>query len=721
MFGQELGKHDRLTSLIEQNLSAQSKILAALTEANARYGDTRRWTNDIQSRRAATVAALLSSAHAYPELLSKGNKGLEFYRKLEASVNKLLQRLRSVCLVQQEERSAQSRSIQLAVHSNVAAESDAPEGPKLKDFLHLMKKDSLPVAPLPAASLPAASLPAASLPAAPLPVDTAYSYPYHRPAPLGAEHSEKQDHYQTSSGDAGFPPGSYSATAGSAGYASGSRQASLSTASGGNGEFSYNFPSNNSQVAPFTSGAYSSAQYGYAGYPAKQSSSQEPADKMGAAGPSAGSQYPYQYGYTTSGNPTAENPPADKSIQSAPQYPYQYAYPASANANSGLAPMNKPVQSGSQYPYHYGYPASSNPSMDKPAQTAPQYSYQYGYGMSANPASGSPAPVDASSRDPNSGNPPMDQPVQSVPQYTYQYGYSTPGNPASGNPIPGNPQMDSSAQSVPQYSFQYGYATTGVPTAANPPIENPVQSAPQYLYQYGYPASGAPASGAPASGSLALDKTVHSGFQPTYQYGYPSVLNPEVHGSPNYSGRAEGFPHVTTGTTNTAPISGRGSNAAGIGSSYHTNAQATNSYYSYPYGPPPTNAPDVPATPLAPVVPAVPVPSPPSTNLELLSLLDQSVPAPNTVLLVPSNTNGTVTLTTSRSITPMELNSGPSTPISSVFESPAPVPVPPAPVPVPPAPVAVDPLADPEAVAKLAQEVDKFDKLVDGNYLLKDF
>ena len=96
LFTKELAKHQRLTSLIEQNLSAQEKILIALTEANARYADTRRSTADIQQRRIATVAALMASAEAYPDLIAKCQKGLEFYRKIDTNVTKLLQRLRSV-------------------------------------------------------------------------------------------------------------------------------------------------------------------------------------------------------------------------------------------------------------------------------------------------------------------------------------------------------------------------------------------------------------------------------------------------------------------------------------------------------------------------------------------------------------------------------------------------------------------------------------------------
>lgn len=103
LFTQELAKHQRLTSLIEQNLSAQEKILVALTEANARYADTRRSTADIQQRRNSAVTALLTSAEAYPDLMAKCQKGLEFYRKMDTNVTKLLQRLRSVCRIQQED------------------------------------------------------------------------------------------------------------------------------------------------------------------------------------------------------------------------------------------------------------------------------------------------------------------------------------------------------------------------------------------------------------------------------------------------------------------------------------------------------------------------------------------------------------------------------------------------------------------------------------------
>ena len=49
-----------------EKLSAQEKILVALTEANARYADTRRSTVDIRQRRADMVGALLAAADAFP-------------------------------------------------------------------------------------------------------------------------------------------------------------------------------------------------------------------------------------------------------------------------------------------------------------------------------------------------------------------------------------------------------------------------------------------------------------------------------------------------------------------------------------------------------------------------------------------------------------------------------------------------------------------------------
>jgi tyrosine-protein phosphatase non-receptor type 23 len=136
-------------ALIEQNLAAQDNILKALTEAYARYAGTRKATNEILRKREATLSALISSYDAYEDLLAKSSKGLEFYRKLETNVSKLLQRVKGTCKVQDEEREQiLAKNSKALPSSQRAPETDRPAaetpasstgGPKLKDYLKGMK------------------------------------------------------------------------------------------------------------------------------------------------------------------------------------------------------------------------------------------------------------------------------------------------------------------------------------------------------------------------------------------------------------------------------------------------------------------------------------------------------------------------------------------------------------------------------------------------------
>ncbi|KAK9510379.1 hypothetical protein O3M35_005178 [Rhynocoris fuscipes] len=104
IFAKELQKHDKYTSLIEQNLAAQDNIIRALTEAYANYAPSRKATTEIMRQRDMMLSALISSYDAYEDLIAKSSKGQEFYRKLETNLTKLLQRLKGTCKVQQEER-----------------------------------------------------------------------------------------------------------------------------------------------------------------------------------------------------------------------------------------------------------------------------------------------------------------------------------------------------------------------------------------------------------------------------------------------------------------------------------------------------------------------------------------------------------------------------------------------------------------------------------------
>ncbi|XP_034942485.1 tyrosine-protein phosphatase non-receptor type 23 isoform X2 [Chelonus insularis] len=104
LFAEQLEKHQSLVNLIDQNLAAQENILTALTDAYARTAETRKAVEEVLKRRELMISSLIASYDAYEDLVTKSSKGLEFYRKLEVNVTKLLQRVKSTCRVQEEER-----------------------------------------------------------------------------------------------------------------------------------------------------------------------------------------------------------------------------------------------------------------------------------------------------------------------------------------------------------------------------------------------------------------------------------------------------------------------------------------------------------------------------------------------------------------------------------------------------------------------------------------
>ncbi|XP_046426773.1 tyrosine-protein phosphatase non-receptor type 23 isoform X1 [Neodiprion fabricii] len=151
LFAEQISKHNRLIGLIEQNLAAQDNILTALTDVYARSADSRKAVEEVLKRRDAMVNSLISSYDAYEDLLAKSSKGLEFYRKLETNVSKLLQRVKSTCKVQEEEREqilARNNKTSTKVVEFAASEEPTPTsgGLKLKDYLASRQKGTIPTA-----------------------------------------------------------------------------------------------------------------------------------------------------------------------------------------------------------------------------------------------------------------------------------------------------------------------------------------------------------------------------------------------------------------------------------------------------------------------------------------------------------------------------------------------------------------------------------------------
>jgi len=132
-------------NLIEQNLVAQDNILAALTDVYAQTANMRKNVEEILKRREITISSLIASYDAYEDLLTKSSKGLEFYRKLEINVSKLLQRVKSTCKVQEEEReqilAQDNKNTYEKTDMTVPSTYDpghtrSSNGPKLKDYLN---------------------------------------------------------------------------------------------------------------------------------------------------------------------------------------------------------------------------------------------------------------------------------------------------------------------------------------------------------------------------------------------------------------------------------------------------------------------------------------------------------------------------------------------------------------------------------------------------------
>lgn len=132
-------------NLIEQNLAAQDNILAALTDAYAQTANVRKNVEEVLKRREMTISSLINSYDAYEDLLAKSSKGLEFYRKLEINVSKLLQRVKSTCKVQEEEReqilAQDTKNTYEKVDATIPSTYDqgrprSGNGLKLKDYLN---------------------------------------------------------------------------------------------------------------------------------------------------------------------------------------------------------------------------------------------------------------------------------------------------------------------------------------------------------------------------------------------------------------------------------------------------------------------------------------------------------------------------------------------------------------------------------------------------------
>uniref|UniRef100_A0A1B0CJL9 Tyrosine-protein phosphatase non-receptor type 23 n=1 Tax=Lutzomyia longipalpis TaxID=7200 RepID=A0A1B0CJL9_LUTLO len=192
LFKKELAKHDKCVALIEQNLAAQDNILKALTDAYAKCAPQMKAVVETKHKREHFFSSLAASYDIYEDLLGKSVKGLEFYRKLQGNIQKLLARIKAARDVQEEERQQRLKSTNIAPspsHSipesipTAATLSTNKSGPKLKDYL---KSGTL--------QLPSGTPGVVT-------TETAYIPPAIRPNPLGSENTSTSTCVTTTTSD----------------------------------------------------------------------------------------------------------------------------------------------------------------------------------------------------------------------------------------------------------------------------------------------------------------------------------------------------------------------------------------------------------------------------------------------------------------------------------------------------------------------------------------
>ncbi|XP_042207473.1 tyrosine-protein phosphatase non-receptor type 23-like [Homarus americanus] len=496
-FKNELKKHDKLVSLLEQNMAAQTNILQALSEANAAYATTRRLTNQVQAQRTETVSSLLASYTAYMNILKKAEDAQEFYRKLEGQVNKLASRVKSVCRVQDEEREdVLSANVKKFTASSVAAKvpsgptasghlpnldtgGSTSSGPKLKDYLQHMKGGSVGVS----AGLPAGMMTAANVQIQPGVPGYGYSDPSAytssmRPAPLGSEQSDPSTScsgqgaggyaVSYSSQAAAYRPSAPSPAPSPAPQISGSPYKAHATGTP---------QSTTGQYYPQHSGtsAYPGG-VGVSGYPPAQSST-VPMSSAPSASYSSSSNAPH------TASTTATQPSTYTASQSGsqhygynmqyPQYGYQNVPGAATVSASGLThgmPHRSPLHGGTAGVH------------DKQVPHQPQYGYGAGYSATAPSTYGASAATSAGATSVNGSSTvgatraPQPGAVGQTNMTQGYYGYyqqqqqpsttsaasSAPMTiPSTASPqISSQPSHPTTSQSYPQYSYQYPLAQT---------------------------------------------------------------------------------------------------------------------------------------------------------------------------------------------------------------------------------------------------------------------
>ncbi|CAF3354792.1 unnamed protein product [Rotaria socialis] len=164
LFTEQVKKHEELVNIIKQNCTAQDNILQALTETNAEIADVRTKMGTTYENRNRLIQEYIDSFKSFEETLSKANEGIEFYKKQNAKLIKLNDRLIAL-KSQNQPQMTPKYSLHRQLPSNIplrhspspawsnqdlheddfsttSLPSTISDRPRLKDYLAAMKPDT---------------------------------------------------------------------------------------------------------------------------------------------------------------------------------------------------------------------------------------------------------------------------------------------------------------------------------------------------------------------------------------------------------------------------------------------------------------------------------------------------------------------------------------------------------------------------------------------------
>ncbi|GAV04367.1 hypothetical protein RvY_14655 [Ramazzottius varieornatus] len=134
---EELKKHSGIIQLLEQNMSAQEKIMEAITTVVERLADFRAHLVTTATRREEVVGNFLQAYRSYMTFVEKVNEGLDFYRNLKDNLLNVKGKAEELAKTVTPSFPAPPKVVRPPVPTqNGSSKATTPQGPTLRDYLN---------------------------------------------------------------------------------------------------------------------------------------------------------------------------------------------------------------------------------------------------------------------------------------------------------------------------------------------------------------------------------------------------------------------------------------------------------------------------------------------------------------------------------------------------------------------------------------------------------